>query len=466
LQAAFVAHLKTEGLHYTPFSNRDQLRAEVLKEPWPERVRAKPIVLPYASLGGLFKGREAFLRRMRESLTREDGGVAGIVSTALYGLGGIGKTRAAVEYARAYHNDYTALLLVTADTPESLRRNLGALTDPHDLDLPEQNATEEGVRLRAVVDWLKVNPGWLLILDNVDTPDALVEVDRLMGRLAGGHVVLTSRLDRFARQVEALELGVLTPDAAAGFLLEATQARRQKAPDDNAAADELAREMGQLALALEQAAATIEKLRLGFRRYLEIWQSNREKVVGWAKPEITGYHHGVAATWQTSVDQLTEAGRRLLERLAFFAPDPVPMFLLDVVVPGAEAEDVHDALADLAAVSLVTQKVESDRFAVHPLVQDVTRRALGSPALRRRLAEAHAWVNAVRANYPGAVRSWPGFLPFFPHVRSVNEWAAAEREADRIAASYGLAVPGYAPDIPRPSHRRSRPRTGSSRLRG
>ena len=60
LQKAVVAHIKKAGLHYTPFSNHDQLRAEILKEPWPEKPRAKPIVLPYASLGGLFKGREVF----------------------------------------------------------------------------------------------------------------------------------------------------------------------------------------------------------------------------------------------------------------------------------------------------------------------------------------------------------------------------------------------------------------------
>jgi hypothetical protein len=111
-------------------------------------------------------------------------------------------------------------------------------------------------------------------------------VNQLMGRLAGGHVLLTSRLDRFARQVEALELDALTADAAAAFLLEATDARRRRAAYDDAGARELADELGRLALALEQAAATIERLRCGFRRYLDIWQSNREKVVGWARPEI------------------------------------------------------------------------------------------------------------------------------------------------------------------------------------
>src|SRR5262249_21950823 len=147
-------------------------------------------------------------------------------------------------------------------------------------------------------------------------------------------------------------------------------------------------------LALEQAAATIEKLRCGFRRYLELWQSNREKVVGWARPEITGYHHAVAATWQTSVDQLGDHARHLLERLAFLAPDPVPVFLLDVAIPDAETGDPEDALAALTGVSLATLDVEGERFLVHRLVQDVTRRSLNAAASRWRMAEALGWVNA------------------------------------------------------------------------
>jgi hypothetical protein len=423
LQAAFIQDIKTEGLHYTPFSNSGDLRAEVLKEPWPEKPQAKPIVLPYASLGSLFKGREAFLRRLRESLTRADGGTTAIASKALYGMGGIGKTRAAVEYAWAYRGDYTALLFAQADSPEELRRNLAGLAGP--LLLPEREAAEEEVRLKAVLSWLGVNPGWLLILDNIDAPAALTEADRLMGRLAGGHVLLTSRLDRFAREVEPLEIDVLSREAAAAFLVEATDSRRRKAADDDAAACELAEELGRLALALEQAAATIERLRCSFRRYLEIWRSNRDRVVGWARPEITGYHHAVAATWQTSVDQLTEAARRLLERLAFLARDLVPMSLLDVVIPNAEAEDHHEALDDLTAVSLATLDVERERFAVHRLVQDVTRRSLDAAASRQRVTEALGWMNAAFEGDPGDVRTWARLGPLAQHALSLTQSADA-----------------------------------------
>jgi hypothetical protein len=142
--------------------------------------------------------------------------------------------------------------------------------------LPDHEAADEEVRLHAALAWLRANPGWLLILDNLDTPAALAEANRLMGRLAGGHVVLTSRLDGFERHVEPLELDVLTLDAAASFLLEATGARRRKAADDEALARELAEELGRLALALEQAAATIDRQRYGFRHYLEAWRGNRD----------------------------------------------------------------------------------------------------------------------------------------------------------------------------------------------
>ena len=75
---------------------------------WIKPPPAKPIVLPYPSIGSLFKGRGEFLARLRASLAR--GGQTAIVSQALYGLGGIGKTRAAVEYAWAHRDHYSALL--------------------------------------------------------------------------------------------------------------------------------------------------------------------------------------------------------------------------------------------------------------------------------------------------------------------------------------------------------------------
>jgi hypothetical protein len=150
---------------------------------WPPRVpmeaRAthRPIVLPYPSLGTLFKGREAFLRRLRASLTRADGGTAAIAGRAVHGLGGVGKTRAAVEYAWAHRAEYTALALMDAETGDKLHASLAALVGT--LRLPEQAAPDEAARMEAALAWLNANAGWFLILDNIDTDPAL---DAVMGK--------------------------------------------------------------------------------------------------------------------------------------------------------------------------------------------------------------------------------------------------------------------------------------------
>ena len=110
-----------------------------------------------------------------------------------------------------------------------------------------------------------------------------------------------------------------------------------------------------------------------------IWSNGTHtatKSLTWFDATVTGYPCAVAVTWQTSVAQLSENGRRLLERLTWLAPEKVPEFLLDVPIPGAETENLHDALDDLAAYSLVTRDAEGPFFLVHRLVQDVTRRKL------------------------------------------------------------------------------------------
>src|SRR5262249_50583509 len=152
-------------------------------------------------------------------------------------------TRAAVEYAWAHQHDYTALLFVIAETREALWRNLAALAGPLVLNLPEQHATEEDMRLKAVLEWLKQHQGWLLILDNLDTREALQEAEQLLSKLTGGCVLVTSRLRRFAGHFDPLELHLLSVEDAAAFLLERTDKYRQRTPDDATTARQLARDL-------------------------------------------------------------------------------------------------------------------------------------------------------------------------------------------------------------------------------
>jgi hypothetical protein len=311
-------------------------------------------------------------------------------------MGGVGKTRLALEYAWRRANEYTALLFVSADSREALQRNLAALCGRAILNLPEQGETDEGKQRDAVLRWLRQHNGWLVILDNIDSEAAATAVEALLPQLVGGHVLLTSRLANWSDSVAALALDVLSPEAAVDFLLARTGAKRRKQADDPAAARTLAEELGRLALALEQAGAHIAKERLGFAHYLARWQGQRDTVLAWFDPRLMQYPKSVAITWQTSFDQLGGPARRLLQRLAWLAPEPIPESLLDVPVPQHEATeaDPYSALAELESYSLVTRAADTPSFSVHRLVQEVTRRSPRDDPAHAALTEALQWIDA------------------------------------------------------------------------
>lgn len=156
-QQTFIAEFAKDGRNtYGTFSRWDQPAdpARGLKQAI-EAIKfeitilaGKPTNLPYISLGTLFKGRDEFLAELRQHLTAE-GPVVIKGKRTIHGMGGVGKTRAAVEYAWKHADDYRALLFISADTPEALHRNLAALCGPLVLNLPEQNEKEQALQVEA-----------------------------------------------------------------------------------------------------------------------------------------------------------------------------------------------------------------------------------------------------------------------------------------------------------------------------
>ncbi len=371
LQQDFIAAIRRSGEDRNTFGSSHELRALVLRDGFrlPER-GPRPRNLPYDSIGTLFKGRDAFLHDLHGRLRRESTRAAAIVcKQAIHGLGGVGKTRLAVEYALQYQAEYSALLFVIADTPESLYRNLAALCGPLVLNLPEQEAKEQDARVAAALRWLHEHPGWFLILDNVDTFAAAEEVERLLAQLQGGHVLITSRISDWSGSVEPLELDVLSEDDSVAFLLEKTEGHRRVTATDLDDARTLARELAGLALALEQAGAFISKLRVSLADYLRRWREREIKVRTWHDETLMKYPRSAAVTWDTTVAQLEAPARALLRILCWFAPEPIPRAALEpdaakqVLSSGADLlcdseglshddpaqADPEDALAALAA---------------------------------------------------------------------------------------------------------------------
>jgi hypothetical protein len=237
LQMAHRQGIQTCGDIYYSFTSREELASQVLKLPLPASSAAatrRVSNLPYNSLGPLFKGRVATLVELKERF-RTTG------CQALHGLGGVGKTRLAIEYAWRYAGDYSALLSVSARSPADFRSNLAALCNVEILKLSERDRPEETERLAAVFRWLSENPGWLLIVDNADTIQAAAEVEKTLPKLQGGDVIITSRIADWSLAVQPVELDVLAHEDAAAFLLARTELQRKKTPTDTEDAPILAR---------------------------------------------------------------------------------------------------------------------------------------------------------------------------------------------------------------------------------
>jgi tetratricopeptide (TPR) repeat protein len=437
-----------------PFTSADNLVARIFGSAVLDALKkadtrsiTKPRNLPFASLGSLFAGRDEDLAGLHTALLGAKG-----APVALHGLGGVGKTRLAIEYAWSREAIYSALLFVSASDGTALNAGLAGLTAFEILDLPEKEARDDATKITAVLRWLESNPTWHMILDNVDDRAAVGEVAKLMPRLKGGHVVVTARASNFPAGVRKLEVSTLDENAATQFLLDRTDADRTKTKDDAALARTLARELGGLALGLEQAGAHIATDRIGFARYLKLWTESREKALAWADATVTGSDRTLATTWATSVARLSPESRRLLERLAFLAPDPVPDLLLDVAVPGEASDtDAYASRAGLYAYSLISAVTVEDggapAFVVHRLVQNFARRAMSDERRAQALREALEWMDTAFVGDPQDVRNWPVLDPLAPHALAVARAADGEEIAEptsRLFNQIGLLLKGRA----------------------
>ena len=236
-----------------------------------------------------FTGREAEIAGLRECLARKR---KTALAQAISGLGGIGKTQTAVEYAYRYRDKYKAVLWLNAESPLSLNTGCGDIARQMPLPHDEKDLDQAAA---AVKDWLGTHRDWLLILDNADDPAVL---EPFLPTDHEGHILITSRAQDFQHLgiLAPVELGELPIEDATAFLLR--RCGREGADEaERGAARELAGELDGLPLALEQAAAYIVATRgATFQRVSRELPhgrpgSARSAPAGpWAIPQV-GCHH-------------------------------------------------------------------------------------------------------------------------------------------------------------------------------
>ena len=358
-----------------------------------------------------FTGRDGLLVAVREHLSAGDRAVV----QALAGMGGVGKTQLAIEYAHRFASAYDLVWWVAAEQGGLIADQFAALGA--ELGCAEPGAAAEVTR-RAVLAALREGGPWLLVFDNAEQPADVL--GWLPG--GGGHVLITSREQRWAEVAVPVEVDVLARAESVAML----QARVPALAETDA--DRLAAALGDLPLAVAQAAGYLPGSGLSAAAYLELLGTRAAAVLDLGKP--VSYPRSLAAATGLSVDQLAgedPAAGQLVSVCAFLAPEPIPQDLFTTTaaeLPEPLAGRAGDPLAwpqllaRLATRSLA--RVDQDGLQMHRLTQAIVRDRL-SPA---QAAATRASAEAILAAYdPGSAEDpadWPRWARLMPHLLAAD----------------------------------------------
>ncbi|MEU1486103.1 FxSxx-COOH system tetratricopeptide repeat protein [Streptomyces sp. NPDC005752] len=382
-----------------------------------------------------FTGRSLVLERMRDQL---GGGMAVVLPQpqALYGLGGVGKTQVALEYVHRFMADYDLVWWISSEQIDDVVASLAELA----VRLGAQGGDDMAAASKEAVDLLRrgvPSERWLLVFDNADDPERL---SRYFPQGGSGHILVTSRNQTWSQHGDALPVDVFLREES----IEHLQRRAPGLSDEDAA--QVATAVGDLPLAVEQAAAWIAETATPIDSYLEQLARQAPQVLALNQP--AGYPEPVAATWNISIERLKErspAAVRLLQLCAFFAPEPISANLL-YSKEMIEALKPYDAslqeklvlgrvIREIGRFALAKVDQVSNSIQVHRLVQAVIRAQLSEEEQREARHVVHRILAGARPDDDEPIDNpgtWPRFATIWPHLGPSDARNCKDPETRRL----------------------------------
>jgi TIR domain/NB-ARC domain len=352
---------------------------------------------------------------------------------ALSGLGGIGKTQIAIEYAYRFYQDYQAILWVYAGTTEALLSSYEKLAIL--LRLPEREAKEQEIIVQAVKTWLQTHRGWLLILDHVEEP---VLLRNFLPPVLTGHVLMTTRAGTLGPLAQRVDVETFSEEQSALLLLRRAgflspdSTLEQASSQERILALQIAKNLGELPLALDQAAAYMEETACSLQDYLNFYQSHQNALLARRGELVADYPASVATTWALAFQKVEEknpAAAELLRFCAYLAPNEIAE---EIIIQGAsylgtllkpiatDAFLLGQSVEILRAYSLVRRNPATKTLSIHRLVQAVLRETLPIEASKEWATRVIYTVNAV---FPSVdFRTWQLCQRYLPHAQISREY--------------------------------------------
>ena len=374
-----------------------------------------------------FPGRQDILGQLRQGVASR---VTAVLPHALQGMGGVGKTALAIEYAYRYRSEYEVVWWIPADQPTLVRSSLAALAEPLGL----QSATAAGIDTAsgAVLDALRRGQPyarWLLIFDNADQPEDLKDVYPD----GPGDVLITSRNHRWESVVDTVPVDVFTRAESTDFLT-----KRVPRGINRSEAAQLAEELGDLPLALEQAGALQAETGMPADEYLRLLKEHAAAIMAEGNPPE--YPLSMTAAWKLSVSTLNRhlpQAMELLRCCAFLGPEPIPRDLFRRGTQPTETR-VSDLLAnpillarairELGRYALV--KIDGRTIQVHRLIQALLRGELDPDEQVSYRHEVHLILAAGAPKDPDDNSLWPRYAELVAHMASSATELAECRNPD------------------------------------
>ena len=384
--------------------------------------RAKPARRPVrlAPRPAYVVGREELIASMRSLF----GTASEMQIVALSGLGGVGKTTLALEYGHRYLVEYDLVWQLSVDNDTTASAGLAELARQLDAYDPLDPGADV---VQLVHGALADRPGrWLLIMDNA--PD-FAAVRHLLPPSGRGNVLITSQHHNWP-ETWRLYVGVLDQRHAVEFLLS------RSGDSDTAAAMAIARELGELPLALEQVGAYSRATGLSLANYRTALHDHLDQLLlrGRQPADKT-----VVATLSLPLEQLervTPSAVALLRLMAFCAPDAIPVQILlgdkarlFAAMPQALAMNaspllgpmvtVLDAINDLRRFSLCIPNTSNETISIHRLVQVVVIERLTAEERQHWRALVCWLIETALPSNPEDSKNWPIFATLLPHALKV-----------------------------------------------
>ena len=371
-----------------------------------------------------FTGREDVLTRLYYAL-QADATVALSHPQGISGLGGIGKTQTVLEYAYRHRDEYDAVLWVRADSIVSLTSSMVELAQV--LHLPERNEQDQQVIVQAVLRWLRLQTGWLLIYDNIDDFSL---AKPFLPKAGPGHLLFTTRSRSLGGLAQRLDIEQMEPEIGALLLLRRAslltiQATLNMAkPDDQRLARAISQELDGLPLALDQAGTYIKEAPCPLPDYLAHYQTRRSDILRVRGSFDQDYPASVATTWSLSFEKVAKANpaaAELLTLCAFLAPDAIPEEMMkwrNAFGPilqniAVDPLRLNEAIKELLKYSLIRRNAET--LTTHRLVQAVLQDSMDEQA-RRAWAERTARAITSALPNPTDVTGWEKYERYLPHA--------------------------------------------------